>query len=79
MKVSGVIVPARAGAKVRVVFLSPSHEETPFNPTSSAEGAYNTSFTPKERGTWTVQSSQAETSEYQTSSATCTFTVEELD
>ncbi|MFZ1924742.1 MAG: PKD domain-containing protein [Solirubrobacteraceae bacterium] len=74
MNVSGVVVPARAGVEVRVVFLSPSHEETPFSPTSSAEGTYNTSFTPKEPGTWTVESSQAESREYQASSATCTFT-----
>jgi PKD repeat protein len=79
VNVSGVLVPARAGVEVRVIFRSPSHEETPFNPTSSAEGAYDTSFTPKEPGIWTVQSSQAESSEYQASSATCSFTAEELD
>jgi hypothetical protein len=74
VNVSGVLVPARAGVEVRVVFRSPSDRETPFNPTSNAEGTYNTSFTPKEPGVWTVQSSQAESSEYQASSATCTFT-----
>ncbi len=74
VNVSGMVVPARAGVEVRVVFLSPSHEETPFSPTSSSEGTYNTSFTPKEPGIWTVQSSQAESSKYQASSATCTFT-----
>jgi PKD repeat protein/tetratricopeptide (TPR) repeat protein len=79
VSVSGSVVPARPGAKVRVIFRGPSHQETPFNLTSSAEGTYNTSFTPKEPGVWTVQSSQAESSEYQASSATCTFTAEELD
>jgi PKD repeat protein len=74
VNVSGVLVPARAGVEVRVIFRGPSHQETPFNPTSSAEGTYNTSFTPKEPGVWTVQSSQAESSEYQASSATCSFT-----
>ncbi len=74
VSVSGSVVPARPGVKVKVIFRSPSHEETLLNPTSNAEGAYNTSFTPKEPGIWTVQSSQAESSEYQASSATCSFT-----
>jgi PKD repeat protein len=74
VSVSGSVVPARPGAKVRVIFRGPSDQETPFNLTSSAEGTYDTSFTPKEPGVWTVQSSQAESSEYQASSATCTFT-----
>jgi PKD repeat protein len=74
VSVSGSVVPARPDAKVRVIFRGPSHQETPFNLTSSVEGTYNTSFTPKEPGVWTIQSSQAESSEYQASSATCSFT-----
>jgi PKD repeat protein len=74
VNVSGSITPARSGVPVKIIYRSPSGESTTVESISEKTGAYNTSFTPKEPGTWTVESSQAETSEYQASSATCTFT-----
>lgn len=75
--VSGSITPARAGATVKVIYHSPSGTETPLTPTSNAEGFYNTSFTPEEEGSWTVQSSQPESSSYESSTSnSCAFSVE---
>jgi PKD repeat protein len=72
--VSGSIVPARSGVTVRVVYRGPSGESTTVDSMSDSAGVYETSFQPRQEGSWSVQSSQAESSEYQASSATCTFT-----
>ena len=74
VNVAGSITPARSGVPVKVIYRSPSGESTTVESMSEKTGAYNTNFTPREPGTWTVESSQAESSEYQASSATCTFT-----
>jgi PKD repeat protein len=74
VNVSGSISPARSGVPVKVIYRSPSDESTTVESMSEKTGVYSTSFTPREPGTWTVESSQAESSEYQASSATCTFT-----
>ncbi|HEY3970671.1 MAG TPA: PKD domain-containing protein, partial [Solirubrobacteraceae bacterium] len=60
---SGSIAPARSGVPVKVVFHGPSGESTTVESASENAGLYKMSFAPKQEGSWSVQSSQAETSE----------------
>jgi PKD repeat protein len=76
VSVSGSITPARSGATVKLMYTSPSGEEFLRTTTSQAHGSYQTSFTPQEAGSWSVQSSQTESDEHQAStSEPCTFSV----
>jgi PKD repeat protein len=73
---SGAITPARAGATVVVVYVSPSGRETTRTLTSEARGSYTTSFTPEEEGSWSARATQAEGGGYLAStSEPCTFSV----
>jgi PKD repeat protein len=75
--VSGSITPARPGMTMQVIYVKPSGEEVIRTTKSEAQGSYKTSFTPEEAGSWSVQSTQAESSGYQGStSETCDFSVE---
>ncbi len=80
--VSGSIEPTLSGRPVKLTYLYNSQE--PPEPiklmtTSKPEGIFEDSYTVKQAGSWSVQASQAETSEYKEStSKVCTFTVGEF-
>ena len=74
--VSGTIKPARSNIPVKIIYLSSSGEEVVRTTHSAADGSYQTSYTPQAAGSWSVESSQAESLGYQEStSEPCTFSV----
>jgi PKD repeat protein len=74
--VSGTIKPARSDIPVKIIYLSSSGEEVVGTTHSAADGSYQTSYTPQAAGSWSVESSQAESLGYQEStSEPCTFSV----
>jgi PKD repeat protein len=76
VSVAGSITPPRPDTTVKAIYLTPSGKYIVRTTESEAHGYYHTTLTPQEAGSWSVQGSQAESSEYRAgTSEPCTFSV----